>query len=505
MDNSNNIRLVNVNKIPKPFKIMLALLPAIGLILIPIELDNDFYFLYPTGEYIINNGFPTTDFLSMHSTMEIIVQQWLSDIIFYEVYSLLGLVGIVGIIYISYALFALLMFKLCRLITENHFITCCITFLSSILMAAMFFRSRPQIFTFIIMLAELYMLEKFVKSGKLKDLIGIPVLSLLLINLHSSMWAMLFVFMLPYFAGAIKLNFKKLRQDPCCSFPKLLIIAVISFAMGFINPYGTKAMTYIFTSFGYEEISGYISEMAAIQLGNATGYLMFVIIFVFVAIMLLKRGNFSTRFVLLYIGTLVLALGTQKSISYFVIAGFPAMAYYMKDFTFDLKITDNNNPKDKRKRIILIGILIVLIAIACATLLNPNNENGNEDVVIQSSRYTDLDNIVDIIEENEDNDVILYAGFNHGQYLEYKGLHPYIDGRAELFLKDNNNEYDYMKEYVDLKSGDIYYKDFVDKYDFNYLVVDEQNERLMYNSLLNDNDYSVIYDGEQIKLFVKQN
>lgn len=503
MKSDDNTQYVNINNIPKGFKALMLLLPLAGLILIPCKLDNDFYFLYPTGEYIVNNGFPTKDFLSMHSNMDIIVQQWLSDVIFYGVYKLFGLIGIMLTVYITYILFTFLMFKLCKLITNNFFISSCVTFVGSMVMSALFYRSRPQIFTYLIILTELYVLEKFVKDGKIKHLFVIPVLSLLLINMHSSMWAMFFVFMMPYFAAALPINLKKFKQVPCCSFVKLFVAAVVAFAAGFLNPYGTKAMAYILTSFGYDEINCYIGEMAAVSAGSAIGSLFLGILFTSVVIMLSKKGCYTTRFVLFYLGTLILALTTIKSIAYFIIAAFPAMAYYMKDFTFDLKITKESSSKTKLKRTVLIGVLIVLIACAFVSIYNSNTNGKDDEVAITSTRYSELNDIIDIIKKSDD-DITLYCGFDNGPYLEYYGLHPYIDCRAELFLKDNNNEYDYMKEHVQLLGGEIYYKEVFDKYDFNYLIVSEQKELSLYNNMLHDDDYELVYDGENMNLFVKK-
>lgn len=61
-----------------------------------------------------------------------------------------------------------------------------------------------------------------------------------------------------------------------------------------------------------------------------------------------------------------------------------------------------------------------------------------------------------------------------------------------------------MKEYVQLLGGEIYYKEFFDKYDFNYLVVSEQKELSLYNNMLHDDDYELVYDGENMNLFVKK-
>ena len=98
-------------------------------------------------------------------------------------------------------------------------------------------------------------------------------------------------------------------------------------------------------------------------------------------------------------------------------------------------------------------------------------------------------------------DIILFANFNDGQYLEYHGYHPYIDGRAELFLEKNNKEFDYFEEYYDLYTSRIYYKDFLNKYNFNYLVVDQAVDRYLYLSLIHDKDYEIIYESEDTVLF----
>ena len=70
----DGVKRISINSMPKWFLLLLNLLPLVFALTIKSSIDNDFYFLYPTGEYIVNNGFPTTDFLSMHSTMTIVVQ-----------------------------------------------------------------------------------------------------------------------------------------------------------------------------------------------------------------------------------------------------------------------------------------------------------------------------------------------------------------------------------------------------------------------------------------------
>ena len=97
---------VNINDMPKWFKAIYILAPIAGLLMIATRVDNDFYFIFKTGEYIINNGLPHTDFLSMHSDMHMIAQQWLSAVIFYSIYEVLGRFGVIAFVYICYTVLA---------------------------------------------------------------------------------------------------------------------------------------------------------------------------------------------------------------------------------------------------------------------------------------------------------------------------------------------------------------------------------------------------------------
>ena len=498
MDGSKRI---NLNDAPRAFKIYLMLLSAAGFLLISYSLDNDFYFLYPTGKYIVENGFPVKDFLSMHSDMSIIVQQWLTDVLYYFIYSKLGTLGMLAFVCICYAVFSYLFFKLLMLITENFTISGLCAFATNILLATMYMRTRPQIITYILIATELYMLEKFVRTKKTKYLFVLPVISLLLINFHSSMWLMMFVFALPYAANAIPFKFKEHKQEPCCSFSKLLICGIICLAVGFINPYTYKSMLYIFTSFGISEINNNIVEMQPATFANSIGKVFFAIIIVMLVIIILTRkNNIITRFALLFAGTAIMTAMNVKSFAYFVIGGMAAFAYYCKDFNFFITITKSKRtPKEKRKIILLVAIIVMLVlglVVYKASGIDDNVENAEPD---SESTYEDLDKVIDILDKSED-EVILFAGFNNGQYLEFNGYHPYIDGRAELFFKVNNKDFDYFEEYSKMQRGSLYCGDFIDKYHFNYLVLDECDETLEI-WLNHDDRYEKVYDSENIDLY----
>ena len=127
----------------------------------------------------------------------------------------------------------------------------------------------------------------------------------------------------------------------------------------------------------------------------------------------------------------------------------------------------------------------------------------NDIKIFQEDHLSHLDDAIEILDKVE-GPVILYTNFNDGQYLEFNGYHPYIDGRAEVFLKSNNKEYDYFYEYASMFDGGIYYRDFIDKYDFNYLIIHSNTDCTLYNALIHDEDFEIVYWSYDVNLFVRK-
>ena len=496
----------NINNTPKLLKLLCIFAPLLGFFVISNTLDSDFYFIYKTGEYVVNNGFPTVDFLSMHSSMHIIAQQWLSAVLFYFVYSKLGESGMIALVYICYALLCVVMYRLTTRISNNFPVSCAFSFVADILIAMMYEYTRPQSITLLLIVLELYLLESFVRKNKIIYLAFLPLISVALINLHAAMWGMLFVFALPYAAAALPVKLGKFRQEPCCSFIKLLVCGAVCFAVGFINPYGLEAMTYIMSSFGSSDINSLIIEMQKPSLATSWGIVLFGVLFVLTCITAAyKKRAFSTRFVLLFAGTLFMALLNAKSIAYFIVGGLPAFSYMLKDARIKLNPPEKKEQAEKgdgKRAVLLIGLLVVALGALVAVIVAPPSDKttDNADVAPAITERKALNDIVAILDKENPENVVLFADFKQGQYFEFYGYHPYIDARAELYLKKNNKEFDYLNEYLRLKNGGLYYKDFVDKYGFTYLAVSSSNHTLG-TALEHDDDYELLYESEYADLY----
>lgn len=487
------------NKLPVWLKVILLLFPFLVACSQFRSIDNDFWFLFKTGEYIVNNGFPHTDFLSMHQNMKLVVQQWLSTVIFYFVYSRLGKIGLFCLLYACYACICTLTYRLNLLITKNELISIVLAGISDLLIFNQLIVTRPQTFTFLLLLLEIFILEKHVQSKKNVYLIGIPLVSLALINLHASMWPMFFVFMLPYIANAIPVKIKSFKLESEGNLLALIAAFALGAIVGLANPYGTDNMFYLIASYGKNQLGSTIYEMLPTDIGTNIGKMLFgILILMVITGFFYRKKTFCVRFFCLFFGTLLLALLHRKGTPYFFIFGVSSFSYYLKDV--EIKLPSGLTSKlTKRVRIMLAALLIMFTVCLCADYLVKSLIAAPG----KTAHYDRLDEVAKIL-DSSDEPVVLYTNFSDGQYMEYKGFHPYIDGRAELYLIQNNGEFDYYSEYYELRTANMYYRDFTDKYMFNYLLLSGSSDRYLLMSLLYDDDFELKYENSEVYLFVRK-
>lgn len=473
-------------------KIILIAFMLLPTLTISLNLDNDFWFLINHGEYITNNGFPIIEPFTIHSNFSFIIQQWLFDVILYSVYTSIGKFGVIGLVYLTALITVYLIYKVCMLLSDNKFyLSVLITTYVYLLLCMWFMVSRPQIFTYVFLLIEILSLEKYTRKKKWFYLIPLPLISLGLINCHSSMWWLSFAFMLPYIIETFPIKKWSLNIDPLDKIP-IYISAALMIVMGFINPYGHKAILYIFTSFGNKVINSSILEMGAPDVKSLNGAIFFItILFVVFCYTLNKSGKTRIRYVLLALGTTLLALMSMKSIPYFLFGTFIPLSFALSNLGDKLVFKGNS-----RLTLGLTSIFVVLICIATAFVIIKDYDETKDFPETK-------DAITYLVDNTNEENVVLYTSFFDGGYAEYNGFRAYIDARAEVFLKKNNKQNDIFEEYMSLQNGDLHYTEFLSRYDFTHILVTETDILNLY--LSEDDNYSIVYEDKKSKIYIPIN
>ena len=381
------------------------------------------------------------------------------------------------IIFISY--------KLCMLLSDNRYsLSVLISTIVTTLLAASFITSRPHIFTFAIIITEIYLLEKYIKEEDKRYIYPLPLLSLLEINLHASMFFMQFAFILPYLIDSFKYKIGPLKSSGYTKKP-LFITVILMFLVGFINPYGINAITYIFSSYGNSYINEIVEEMLPVVITDSVGKVSFFLIFMIVSIYIFYRKNdIKPRYFYLLIGTIYLTLSSQKGLSYLIIGGILPLAYYLKP------AFKKDTVKEKKKS------YSYLLSSSCLVVISLLVVIGTDSMTFT---YKFKEGVDYLLENNKASDITLYTGYAEGAYPEWKGIKCYIDPRAEIFLKGNNKQKDIMEEYYLLQIGNLDVNEFLEKYKFDYLLVIETD--YLYNNMDDIENYKLVYENVSIDEF----
>ena len=465
------------------------------------HMSYDYFYMIPTGKYIVENGFIRDNIFNVND-MGIVVQQWLYCVYLYFISGF----GKAGIIISSVFMFMLIIAVSYNILLQREFKNqeaFLIIVLSFVFSGSGGYLSeiRPEAVTVVLILIEIYCIERYIKTCKPLWIYFLPIIMLLEVNLHGSMWIMHYIALLPYvFPNVLNNVFKS------CEFTekhvKHMILSVFFMTLCmFINPYGYEMVVYTLNSF----LSGtfnYVSikEMTAPSIASMLGcYIMLIII-----------------------GTVILICKSKiKSVSFYAIAGYVFMAvlayrnmyflyfavfYFSMEFFIALrgKEIDIDITKDaKLWHISVIYLLAIGFVIFDVFLYNQTD----------NFMYKNMpEKIISYLDENTEKDDVIYTGFNSGNYFEYAGYtNVYMDARPELYMKKVNGNVDVLPEYVkygiygyfDGYISDDEYQKYLDTYEFHYFVIDI--ELRLRDYLEQDDNYKLILEDNGFYLYEKIN
>lgn len=466
---------------------LLYILMFVPILFFLKSLNNDFYFLYKHGEFVIQNGFPTTEPFTVHYGSEFVMQQWLCAVIYYLIFEHFGKIPLFIFITLIAGLTVYFTYKTFLLISNNKSLSNILTFISSFVMI-FYTQTRPFVISYLITIILFYILIKYTKTNNKKILLYLPLISILQINIQCSMWIFLFIMILPFLFEKNIFTYKNLYNENYSKKPLYLFTALMIPA-GLLNPYGLNAMLYTFKSIKYNKLL-YIYEMSEASLTNIGGILIIVSIIMLCLLMININGTINIRYMFFFWGSIILTFFALRNVPYLSLSFTMLLSDFLKNVDIDSYIEKNKNNVFRKLTILLITTIFAGSYLSITDLYKVETFNAYEGI--------------DLIIENYgiDDNTTIYTDYNDGSYAIYKGFKVYLDARMEVYLDSNNKQQDYVDEYVYVQHGRIPYQDFLDKYKFNYLVLSIQD--IMYGMLDNDEDYEKIYENQYCEIFKRK-
>lgn len=491
----------------------------------------DTYFVMNLGRYVLEQGFPHVDPFTIHEGLQLVAQQWLSGVIFWEMYQALGVEGLYLTDAIIGAATVLIHWRLCLYVSDGNKILSFVLSFIVLLLVTPSIVPRPHIFSTPLLLIEVFLLEKFTRTGKKRFLIPLPLIGVALINLHAAVWMMSLVLCLPFLfvkdSKHVKLLFAAMTTISIC---------------GLINPYGVDAMTYVFRSYGVDAINNNISEMFTPTAHDLRGKFFYLTAAILIAT--LARFKVPLRYIVLSGGlTFMAVMHVRNVMLFYFLATFPIVCawkdsepskvlanvglllplFFLLTFVNTAVITTLLNDKLDRLSaltgmLLFASILVVLYNLLIAKcegrLLHPAILPQKicslfvSAFIVSGIMFTTLDgnepdktfaNALEFLLRTErPEDIALYVNQGIGGLAGMYGVKYYIDSRSEVFLPANNGQKNIFAEYLDFKSGKLYYKDFFSRYDFTHIIVTSK-ETMLYNALTHDKSFRVIYESERVE------
>ena len=455
--------------------------------------NSDTYFLIATGRYIVeNHTFPDINPFIMHDGYSIIVQQWLFDVLMYGIYKLFGWFGIYIYSFVISLINVFFVYRLFGFYTNKTsikliMVSVFVSFVSK------WFVARPMSISLFLLIAIVLIVKKYQQNHKITPLFLIPIISLLLVNVHSSMWPMLFIIILPFiFPTDFPTVFNK---SEVASFFKqwftqhrhLLVTLIPTILIGVINPYGIKGMLYLPLSYGAASEGNIISEMGSAGLISDIGlFVVFTIICLYWYVST-KRKNIEMDLVYMTLGSIVMSALHVRNAWILTFSLFPITTMIL-----DKSIILKNKPAKTIKSVFVVCCALIIslgIIVFKGYDLKPKDSPA---APVQAVAYLD---------QYDKNDLIVFNDFDNGPYLEFCGYKTFIDARPELFQKKINKKENLYTEYVKTIKQTINYGELIDHYQFTHIITLDTTGMSVY--MQGNTQYKKVVEGNGYVLYEK--
>ena len=486
----------------KLYIVFSMLLIVIILMTVTKEMQNDTFFTIATGEHILQEGYDNVDHLTWHENLGFYKLRWAFDVAIAFIYNTFGFAGIYAFVVIIASLTALSLFNILLKQKNNIVLSFIATVISMLLMTSNWsFTARGQIISYLLLLLEIYFIEKLISTKQKRYYIIFFVMSALIVNFHASVWYMTIILVLPYLAEAIMhkiMKNKNLEKSKIILEPisiKMLIIVILCLVLGsFISPIGIYTYTYMFKVIGGIS-STFISELQQTDIISSIGMILGLI--VIDILMLATKSKMKLSDILLFFGLYFMAILARRNQAFLYLIGTIPVVRLITNF-FETYDTENilekvNNFFSKNW---VLGCTTIVIVIG----LSSNMVTRIREKYVNEKKYPV--EAVNFIKENLDyKNLKIYNSFNYGSYLELSGIPAFVDSRSEIFTEEFNNV-TILKDWLETSRGNVNYNDTFAKYEIDYAIVEDKEIINTYISV--DENYEKVFDDETFSIYMKK-
>ena len=448
---------------------------------------------------------PKTNLFSFtEPDFQFINHHWLSEVIFFGIFSWAGFTGLILVktFLVSVAFLSLF------IITQRYskFWPLMVSFLLSVFIFIQRTEVRPEIFSFVILAFFLFALFKAKLEKNYFYLWFLPILELFWVNLH------IYFFIGPFLISAFLID--RIINKNYINIKNIIVVLLLTLGATPVNPNGIQGALLpfnILNEYGYSIIENQtLSFLAGFGGFNLSIFIFKLSVAILVASFLLTIKKTRQRIFEILISALFIYAGFKmlRNLPLYALASFPILAVVLTDIQ-DYLLRFNLNRAQIFRRVSNVFKISVSVSLVLLLFLVANNKYYK---YVETSRISGLsvpnglERAVDFVKQNKIEGPI-FNNFDIGGYLIWK-LYPqekvFVDNRPEAYsIKFFNEIYKPMQESKEK------WLEFSNKYEINFIFFGHTDATLWGDSFLRhivkNPDWKIVYINEDAIILVKNN
>ncbi len=415
---------------------------------------------------------------------------WGAQIVLYGVWSLAGNAGLT---LFTAALATAGMFLVYRMCAGSVYVRAFALVLGAAT-AAVFWSPRPQMFSFVLSAAVLFLLYLY-KRKRIDRLWLIPVVMAVWGNLHAG-FSIGFILLAGTIAGEVLGNlFNRGGEDviPWRGVRKLVLVTLVSVAALVINPYGLQILTVPFDTVSIGALQNFIQEWNSPNFHERQTWPFIALLLATFGAAGASRKRLGWTDFLLVSGTAFLSLLAGRNIAVFAVVATPVLTYHLdsvlKERGWAFAPARSATPMQARLNVLLLALVFVGALAKVGLALDPKTvQDAQADVLpLGASAYLN----------GAAPPGPMFNSYNWGGYLMFAAPdYPvFVDGRTDLYGDT------ILTTWLGAISAGNEWRDVLEDYGINLVVVESGSG--LGRALRDEAGWSLDYSDEQAVVFTR--
>ena len=456
--------------------------------------DGDFWWHLKTGEYIVKNfSIPRTDFYSF--TMpgkHWVAHEWLSEVIFYLIYSRLGFNALIFIFTVLTVLAFWVVFRRSRV----HVFIKGFAVLLGVWSILPTIGVRPRAFTLLFAAIYLAVLYRFVREKQTKAIWWLVPLMVLWVNLHAGY--LIGLVLIGVMIAGIMLDAWTARETLTTHWPQLktLVLVFIACLVAVnLNPQGPRIFLFPFEFFLSPVQQDQVIDWLSPDFHQKELLPLALLILLTTAALAVSPKRPRPSEVLLYLSTLYATLKSNRHMAIFALVAAPLLADYLQHWLETTSVGRIPGPSQtpstsNRSREIVFNLILLIPLVACVVKLksviysSPAQERVG--VPLKAVAYIKDNGITG----NTFTDPNIWGGY---LIWETPSNPVYIDGRIDMYGDQ------FVKDYVAIVGGTSPWQEPFDRYGVQVAIVNTHS--VLRLQLAQSPQWQQVYQDEMAIVF----